>query len=81
VATAANAGKVYVTSNPLAVNWPQWLAPFRYFVPQLHWLLVGAERERRLFVQARIDVGWKSIEAENSLLWRKVFGDGEQVVI
>lgn len=81
VATAANAGKVYVTSNPLAVNWPQWLAFFRYLVPQLHWLLIGAERERERFVQARIDEGWKSIETENALLWRKVFGDGEQAVL
>lgn len=81
VATAANAGKVYVTSNPLAVNWPQWLALFRYLVPQLHWLLVGAERERQRFVQARVDQGWKSIETENALLWRRVFGNGEQAVL
>lgn len=81
VATAANAGKVYVTSNPLAVNWPQWLALFRYLVPQLHWLLVGAERERQRFVQARIDEHWKRIETENALLWRKVFGNCEQAVL
>lgn len=71
VATAVNAGKVYVTSNPLAVSWSQWLAFFRYLLPQLHWLLVGAERDRRRFVQARMDEGWKSIEAENKALWRR----------
>ena len=40
VAAAVNAGKVAITQNPLALNWAQWLAFFRYLVPQVHWLLV-----------------------------------------
>jgi hypothetical protein len=81
VATAANAGKVYVTQNPLAVNWPQWLALFRYLVPQLHWLLVGFHDNRARHVEAHIEDAWKSIDAENALLWRKVFGDEKQAVL
>jgi hypothetical protein len=31
-ATAANAGKIYFTKNPMAINYPQWLAFAKNFV-------------------------------------------------
>jgi hypothetical protein len=33
VATAVNAGKVSITQNPLSINWAQWMAFFRYLIP------------------------------------------------
>jgi hypothetical protein len=62
VAAAVNAGKVAVTQNPLSVSWSQWLAFFRYILPQLHWMVVGKEQERYAFLQGKLDEQWKEIE-------------------
>ena len=34
-ATAVNAGKVYFTQNPMAINYPQWIAFVKYSYKQL----------------------------------------------
>lgn len=34
-ATAVNAGKVYFTKNPMAINYPQWVAFAKYSYKQL----------------------------------------------
>lgn len=34
-ATAVNAGKVYFTQNPMAINYPQWIAFAKYSYKQL----------------------------------------------
>ena len=39
-ATAVNAGKVYFTKNPMAINYPQWIAFAKYSYKQLKWVLV-----------------------------------------
>ena len=36
-ATAINAGKVYFTKNPMAINYPQWVAFAKYSYKQLKW--------------------------------------------
>ena len=81
VATAANAGKVYVTQNPLAVSWPQWLAFFRYLLPQAHWLLVDAEKERARHVSAHLETAWEQLDTDNVRLWKAVLGDTEPAVL
>jgi hypothetical protein len=55
VATAVNAGKVAVTQNPLSINWAQWMAFFRYLIPQMHWLLIAREGARAAFVQEKLE--------------------------
>ena len=65
-AAAINAGKIAVTQNPLAMNWAQWLAFFRYLLPQLHWTLMGKEKACRRFIDERLDEGWDKIETELS---------------
>jgi len=71
-AAAINAGKVAITKNPLSVNYAQWLAFFRYLLPQMHWLLVGKANARRRFMQGKLDDGWRdldqSFKAEFNLL-------------
>lgn len=74
VAAAINAGKVAVTGSPLAVNYVQWLAFFRYLVPQLRWLLVGRARERDAFLRARLDAGWLGLDKDLGATWRRSFG-------
>ncbi|RAI44045.1 hypothetical protein [Rhodoplanes roseus] len=73
VAAAINGGKVAITGNPLAVNYAQWLAFFRYLVPQLHWLLVRKPREERAFVGARLDCGWAELDKDLGETWRRSF--------
>ena len=39
-ATAVNAGKVYFTKNPMAINYPQWIVFAKYLYSQLKWVLI-----------------------------------------
>jgi hypothetical protein len=75
VAAAINAGKVAITQNPLALNWAQWLALFRYLLPQMHWLLVEKQNQRKAFIQQRLDMSWSQFNSELSETWRMTFGD------
>jgi DNA recombination-dependent growth factor C len=61
VATLINAGKVYVTQNPLAINWPQALAFLRYVLPELHFLLHGKEAAKSKMVEDEIINDYHSI--------------------
>lgn len=54
-ATAANAGKVYFTKNPLSINYPQWLAFAKYSYCQLKWGLVKKTALRDAYVCGRIN--------------------------
>lgn len=54
VATLINAGKVYVTHNPLAISWAQVLAFLRYIMPELAFLLHGKEVARSKMVEKQI---------------------------
>lgn len=69
VATLVNAGKVYVTQSPLALNWSQILALFRYAIPEAKYLLHGQEAERSRLVNEQILMDYESIclEATNLL--------------
>lgn len=75
VAAAVNAGKIAVTQNPLALNWAQWLALFRYLLPQMHWLLVEKPHQRQVFIQDRLDLKWAQFSSELSETWKLTFRD------
>jgi hypothetical protein len=81
VAAAVNAFKVAVTHNPLSLNWAQWLAFFRYLLPQTHWLLVGRESARAAFVQEKLDDSWKQLDDELAITWSKVFRSAGPAVL
>ena len=49
-ATAVNAGKVYFTQNPMAINYPQWLAFAKYSYQQLKWVLLEKPAARDAYV-------------------------------
>ncbi len=59
-----NAGKVYVTKNPLSISWAQALAVLRYLIPEIGFLLYGAENTRARLVQAEILHGYEDIIAD-----------------
>lgn len=54
-ATAINAGKVVFTENPMAINYPQWVAFAKYSYQQLKWGLVAKPALRDRFVLDAID--------------------------
>lgn len=81
VAAAANAGKIYFTANPLSLNWAQWLALFRYLLPQAHWLLVGQENARADFVKNKLNDSWKQLDDDFADIWSTVFASVEPVVL
>lgn len=50
-ATAVNAGKVYFTQNPMAINFLQWIAFAKYSYKQLKWILVEKPNARDAYVR------------------------------
>ena len=53
-ATAINAGKVYFSQDPMAINYPQWLAFAKYSYQQLRWSLVTKPDLREKYVLGEI---------------------------
>ena len=54
-ATAANAGKVYFMQNPMAINYPQWIAFAKYSYQQLKWVLIEKPNARDAYVRGKIN--------------------------
>ncbi len=54
-ATAVNAGKVYFTRNPMAINYPQWIAFAKYSYKQLKWLLIEKPNVRDDYVHGKLN--------------------------
>lgn len=48
---AVNVGTVYFTKNPMAINYPQWLAFAKYSYQQLKWVLMGKPNARELYIK------------------------------
>ena len=65
-ATAINAGKVYFTKNPMAINYPQWIAFAKYSYKQLKWAVVEKPLAREAYVSGKLEDSWKELEAEIS---------------
>ena len=49
-ATAVNAGKVYFTQNPMAINYPQWITFAKYSYKQLKWMLIEKPNAKEAYV-------------------------------
>lgn len=65
-ATAINAGKVYFSCNPLAINYPQWMAFAKYSYKQLKWAIIQKPAVREAYVLGKIneelDIVFKDID-------------------
>lgn len=53
-AAAINAGKVYFTKNPMAINYPQWIAFAKYSYSQLKWAILQKPELRDRYVSGRL---------------------------
>lgn len=63
-AAAANAGKVYFTQNPVAINYPQWIAFAKYSYSQLKWALLEKPELRDAYVRGKINEELDAVLAE-----------------
>ncbi len=64
VATAMNAGKVYFTKNPMAINYSQWIAFAKYSYKQLKWVLLEKPELRDAYVRGLIAEELNEVYAE-----------------
>lgn len=53
-ATAINAGKVYFSRNPMAINYPQWIAFAKYSYKQIKWVLLEKPEARDAYVRGQL---------------------------
>lgn len=63
-ATAANAGKVYFAKNPLAINYPQWIAFAKYSYQQVRWNLFEKSSSSDKYVRGVIGTELDSVYCE-----------------
>lgn len=60
-ATAINYGKIYFSKNPMAINYPQWLAFGKYAFQQLKWTLINKPILRDKYVMSKLYDDEKSL--------------------
>ena len=53
--TSINAGKIYFTKNPMAINYPQWIAFSKYSYKQLKWVIQEKPVARDAYVTGKIN--------------------------
>lgn len=63
-ATVVNAGKVYFTQNPMAINYPEWIAFAKYSYSQLKWVLIEKSELNDQYIRGKINEELHSIIAE-----------------
>ena len=71
-ATAVNAGKVYFTQNPMAINYPQWIAFAKYSYKQLKWVLLEKPELRDAYVRGIIAEELNEVYAEIDNTFEKI---------
>ena len=64
-ATAANVGKIAFTQNPVAINYPEWLAFAKYSYIQLKWVLIEKPAKRDAYIRGQISDELDDILAES----------------
>ncbi len=62
-ASAINSGKICFSNNPLAINYPEWLAFGIYSYKELKWALVEKPLLRQDYILGQLDAEWNAIDA------------------
>lgn len=63
--------KVALMQNPLSINYAQWLALFRYALPQVKWVVINREDAQMRFVQEALDNDRAEIDRELIVTWEQ----------
>ena len=66
--TAVNAGKVYFTQNPMAINYPEWMAFGKCAYKQLKWVLLEKPEARVRYIEGHINEEMEAVllDVENT---------------
>ena len=67
-AVAANTGKIYFTKNPVAINYPEWIAFAQYAYSQLKSAIIEKPSRRRAYVENRINGELNEIYRESEAI-------------
>ena len=54
-ATGINVGKVFFTKNPVAINYPQWIAFAKHSYIQLKWALINKPKAREAYINCKLN--------------------------
>lgn len=55
IVTGVNAGKIYFTKNPVAINYSEWITYTKYTYSQLKWILSEKPELREKYVRGKIN--------------------------
>ena len=75
IATAANAGVVAFSKNPMAVSYPQWIAFAKYSYQQLRWVFVEKPAARDRYVRLEIAEQLQDVYGDIDDLFERVAAD------
>jgi len=75
IATAFNTGKVFITGDPMSINWAQWMAFAKYNFLHFKWLLYEKPKLRDKYIQGFIDSDWIKIQNELDSTWKEFTND------
>lgn len=75
ICTAVNAGKVYFTQNPLAINYTEWIAFLKYSFSQLKWTLNEKPNLRDKYIDGKLKEEWDSIQSMINETWNMMRED------
>lgn len=78
-ATAINAGKVLFAENPMAINYPQWIAFAKYSYQQLKWGLITKPALRERYVLDAIDGELQEVYEDIDNLFDEM--QGEKIIL
>lgn len=73
IAAAANAGKVALyQGNPLAINYPEWLAFVRYLIPHMKYWLFDKHYLKIEYMERINDKGWNELLQANDTIFLQI---------
>ena len=83
IATAGNAGKIiFQQGNPLAINYNEWLAFFRYLTPSIKYWVFDKQRLEIEHLKKINDTGWNELlKTTDSILDKIYFNQLDEITL
>lgn len=80
VSTAVNLGKIIITENPLTINYPQWLAFFKYSYQEVHYQLFIEPEQKRGFFEEHDCLQYDRLYTDIDTLFEEVLLDYQLLI-
>lgn len=80
VSTAVNLGKIIMTKNPLAINYPQWLAFFKYSYQEVYYQLFIEPEQKRGFFEEHDCLQYDRLYTDIDTLFEEVLIDYQLLI-